>query len=89
MLMRNVAAGIARSDLRPLLDAIHDEIVWKSASTHEGLFRFSGEYRNRPGVLELLSQIAMDYTFHHFRPIEVLAGGDIVWGHFVAFLLTQ
>jgi hypothetical protein len=24
----------------------------------------------------------MDYTFHHLRPIEILAGGDVVWGHF-------
>jgi ketosteroid isomerase-like protein len=81
-LMRKVAAGFEKSDLQPLLDAIHDDIVWKTATKHEGLFRFAGEYKNRPGVLDILSKISMDYTFHHLRPIEILAGEDVVWGHF-------
>jgi ketosteroid isomerase-like protein len=81
-LMRKVAAGFEKSDLQPLLDAIHDDIVWKTATKQEGLFRISGEYKNRPGVMIVLSNIAMDYTFHHLRPIEILAGGDVVWGHF-------
>jgi ketosteroid isomerase-like protein len=81
-LMRKVAAGFEKSDLQPLLDAIHEEIVWKTATKHEGLFRFGGEYKNRPGVLDILSKISMDYTFHHLKPKEVLAGGDVVWGHF-------
>jgi ketosteroid isomerase-like protein len=80
--MRKVARAFEQSDVQPLLDAIHDEIVWKTATKHEGLFRFDGEYKNRPGVLEILSNISMDYTFHHLRPIEGLAGGDVVWGHF-------
>ena len=81
-LMRRVAAGFAKSDPQPLLDSIHDQIVWKTATKHEGLFRIDGEYKNRPGVLDVLSKISMDYTFHHLRPIEILAGGDVVWGHF-------
>jgi ketosteroid isomerase-like protein len=86
-LMRTVLAGFEKSDLRPLLDAIHDEIVWKSASRHEGIFRFHGDYINRPGVLAVLSKISRDYTFRHLKPKEVLAGGDIVWGHFDVSLL--
>jgi ketosteroid isomerase-like protein len=85
-LMRKVAAGFEKSDLQPLLDAIHEDIVWKTATNHEGLLRISGEYKNRPGVLEVLSKISMDYTFHHLKPIEILAGGDVVWGHFDAGL---
>jgi ketosteroid isomerase-like protein len=85
-LMRKVAAGFEKSDLRPLLDAIHEDIVWKTATRHEGLFRIGGEYKNRPGVLDVLSKISMDYTFHHLKPIEILAGGDVVWGHFDAGL---
>jgi ketosteroid isomerase-like protein len=81
-LMRKVAAGFEKSDLRPLLDAIHEEIVWKSATKHEGLFRFDGEYKNRPGVLDILSKISLDYTFHHLKPKEILAHGDVVWGLF-------
>ena len=27
-LMRDIVAGFARSDLQPLLDALHDDVVW-------------------------------------------------------------
>ena len=81
-LMRTVAAAFEKSDLQPLLDALHDDIVWKSASNVEGLFSFQGEYRNRPGVLDVLANISKDYTFHHMKPKEVLAAGDVVWGYF-------
>jgi ketosteroid isomerase-like protein len=81
-LMRTIVAAFERSDLRPLLGALHDDVVWKSASKHEGLFSFHGEYRNRAGVQEVLSSIAKDYTFLHMNPKGVLAVGDVVWGHF-------
>src|SRR3954467_9379962 len=85
-LMRKVVAGFEKSDLQPLLDAIHDEIVWKTATKQEGIFRFEGEYKDRRGVLDVLSKISMDYTFHHMRPREILASGDVVWGLFDAGL---
>ena len=81
-LMRTVVAAFARSDLRPLLNALHDDVVWKSATKQEGLFRFQGEYRNRSGVSEVLSNISMDYTFQQIEPKEILAVGDVVWGYF-------
>jgi len=81
-LMRKVVAAFAQSDLKPLLDALHEDVVWKSASKNKGLFSFHGEYRNRAGVLEALSNISKDYTFHHMRPKEILAAGDVVWGYF-------
>lgn len=81
-LMRKVVAGFERSDLQPLLDALHEDVIWKSASRHEGLFSFHGEYRNRAGIREVLSHISKDYTFHHMTPKEITAAGDIVWGLF-------
>jgi ketosteroid isomerase-like protein len=81
-LMRTIVAAFSQSDLQPLLDALHDDVVWKSASKHEGLFSFRGEYRNRAGVREVLSNISKDYTFHHMKPKEVIAFGDVVWGLF-------
>jgi ketosteroid isomerase-like protein len=81
-LMRTIVAAFEKSDLKPLLDALHEDVVWKSASRQEGLFSFHGEYRNRPGVTEVLSNISKDYTFHHMKPKEVLAAGDVVWGYF-------
>lgn len=81
-LMRTVVAAFEKSDLKPLLDALHEDVVWKSASRQEGLFSFQGEYQNRAGVTEVLSHISKDYTFHRMKPREVVAAGDVVWGLF-------
>ena len=81
-LMRKVVAAFEKSDLQPLYDAIHEDIVWKTASQQEGLFRFGGEYRDRPGLLAILSILSQNYTFYRFHPKEVIATGDVVWGHF-------
>ena len=81
-LMRDIIAGFSRSDLRPLLDALQDDVVWKSASRHGGPFSFDGDHRNRAGVREVLSNIAKDYTFHRMEPKEVVVAGDVVWGCF-------
>ena len=81
-LMRTIVAAFEKSDLRPLLDALHEDVVWKSASRHEGLFSFCGEYRSRAGISEVLSNISKDYTFRHIRPRDVVAAGDVVWGLF-------
>ena len=80
--MRKVVAGFEKSELQPLLDALHEEIVWKTASRQEGRFRFNGHYKGRAGVLEVVSQMAMAYTFHHFKPREIIGSGDVVWGLF-------
>jgi ketosteroid isomerase-like protein len=81
-LMRRVTAAFAQSDLGPLMNALHDDVVWKSASRHPGPFSFQGDYRNRAGVVEVLSNIAKDYTFHHMTPKEITGGKDVVWGLF-------
>ena len=81
-LMRTVVAAFEKSDLKPLYEALHEDVVWKSASKQEGLFSFDGEYKSRPGVLEVLSNISKDYTFHHMKPKEVVAARDVVWGLF-------
>jgi ketosteroid isomerase-like protein len=85
-LMRTVAAGFEKSNLQPLLEAMHEDIVWKTASKEEGVFRFGGEYRGRPGVLDVLSKISMDFTFQRLTPREILASDDVVWGLFDAAL---
>jgi len=81
-LMREVVAAFEKSDLQLLFDAIHEDIVWKTASNQVGLFRFGGEYRNRAGLLVLLASLSQEYTFYRFQPKEIIATGDIVWGHF-------
>src|SRR5258706_896923 len=86
-LMRSVIAGFEQSDLRPLYAALHEEVVWKSASKHKGVMPVEGEYKGRTGVLDVLSKISLNFTFNHFLAKEILASGDTVWGHFdVEFL---
>ena len=57
-LMRKVVAGFAKSDLQPLLDAIHEEIVWKSTTRGGGRSAMDGEYKHRAGgSRDILSKI--------------------------------
>ena len=81
-LMREVVAGFEKSDMGPLLAAMHDEIVWKSARRYDALFHSSGEYKTRARVIELLTDLFQNYTFHRFEPKEIIANGDVVWGQF-------
>ena len=81
-LMRVVTAAFEAGDLRPLLAAVHKDIVWKAASPYTNLFRFGGVHQKREGVMDVTAQIAMDYTFRSFKPREIIAKGDVVWGLF-------
>jgi ketosteroid isomerase-like protein len=81
-LMRRIAAAFAVSDLQPLYDAMHEDIVWKSASGLEGLFRFNGAYEKRAGILLVLGNLSKAYTFYRFNPKEIIASGETVWGIF-------
>jgi ketosteroid isomerase-like protein len=77
--MRTVMSAFGKSDLGPLMEVLHPDVVWKSASREPGLFSFQGEYKNRAGVIEVLSNISKNYTFHHITPKEITAAGDVVW----------
>lgn len=80
--MRRVAAAFEKADLRPLLAAIDENIVWKSASTVDGAFPFGGIYNRQIGVVQVTSQIGTRYAFTRFAPTEILSQGEIVWGLF-------
>jgi hypothetical protein len=81
-LMRSVAEAFEKSDLRPLLNAIDDKCVWKSAASVAGMFRFGGQYTGHEGVVEVTSQISTTYWFYSFQPKEIVSMNDIVWGIF-------
>ena len=84
-LMRSIVAAFEQSQIKPLLDALDDNVVWKSASREaNGPFSFKGNYRNRDGVIEVMAQIAKNYTFEYMRAREIAEDGDIVWGLFDA-----
>jgi ketosteroid isomerase-like protein len=81
-LMRTVTKGIASNDIRPLLAAIDDNTVWKSAAGAASPFRFHGEYRSRAGVTDVTSNIFTTYTFLKFDAREIISAGEVAWGLF-------
>ena len=82
-LMRTIAAAWEKSDVQPLMAALHDDVVWKTGSRYPGgPFSFKGDYTNRAGILDVLANISKDYTFHRMTPVEILEGPDVVWGLF-------
>jgi hypothetical protein len=81
-LMREVAEGFSAADLRPLFDAIDDDIVWRSGSTIVGALPFGGVYRGRRGIVQYTSELAHAYSYQHFRPKEIDGRRAIVWGWF-------
>jgi ketosteroid isomerase-like protein len=86
-LMRSVAAAFEQSDLRPLLEALHPDVIWKSAASEPGpLLRFGGTHVGRAGVTKVLATVAADYRFQRFRPVEIVESGEIVWGIFDAVI---
>ena len=84
-LMRTIASAFAHSDLQPLLNVLHQDIVWKSASNNP-IFSFHGEHKGLTGVREVLANVAKDYTFHALTVKEIVSSGDVVWGLFDAVL---
>ena len=75
--------------LRPLFAAVHRDIVWKSAAPHDHLFRFGGVHQRRAGVMEVTGEIASEYIFNRFQPMEIAVNGDVVWGLFDAEVKYQ
>ena len=85
-LMRDVTTAFEQSDLRPLLDALHPNIIWKSATNDERLLRFGGIHVGLLGARKVLAIIAADYQFRRFKPIDIIEKGEIAWGLFDAVI---
>jgi ketosteroid isomerase-like protein len=82
VLMRSVAQAFSEGDLRPLLEAVDSDIVWKSGAALDSGLPFAGIYAKRSGVLEVTSRLGANYTFRTFAPRGVVTDRDIVWGLF-------
>ena len=81
ILMREVVRAFAEGDLRPLHDALDDDVVW-TESTPASYVRFGGTRYHRAGVVEAEAHIFAAYVFRRFEPIEIVTSGDVVWGLF-------
>jgi ketosteroid isomerase-like protein len=88
-LMRVVTAAFAVGDMRPLLAAVHKDIVWKASSPNANLFRFGGVHERRTGVMEVTGKLASEYVFRRLDAKEIVAKGDMVWGLFDVELRYQ
>ena len=81
-MMKTVTKGFAGNDLRPLMDVVDDDTIWKSAAASGSPFRFGGAYRGRAGIAEVTSNIFRAYTFEKFEPRDIISNGEVVWGLF-------
>lgn len=74
--------AVENANFEPLYKAMSDDVVWKSAATMKGFFRFGGEYKGRKGVEALISELETDYTLRSLTTREVISKGDVTWGLF-------
>ena len=82
-LMLSVIAAFKESDLGPLFDAIHPDVVWKVTAPKE-FFRFGGTHRGIAGMREYTALLFSRYHFVRFQPKSVTAKGNQVFGLFEA-----
>lgn len=88
-LLKSVLRAVENANFEPLYQAMSDDVVWKSAATMKGVFRFGGRYRGQKGVETLISEIETDYTLRSLTPREVISRGDVTWGLFWVDLLYK
>jgi ketosteroid isomerase-like protein len=81
-LMRMVADALDRGDPQVLLDALDEDIVWKTGATQRGFFAFGGTYNGSAGVRRMLANFSQNFRYTRVNPREVISSGEIVWGHF-------
>jgi ketosteroid isomerase-like protein len=82
-LMKDVVEAWGHGDLSPLFAALHDDVVWSSASAEwDERIRSGGTHRGRPEVVALFSKIATAYFLAHCELREIFSRGDTVWGVF-------
>jgi len=77
-LVRRITKGLAANDMRPLIAALDDDVVWMSNSLPP-YFRFGGEHLKRTGVLDLLAKVSAEYAFHRYEIDEISEIGDEIW----------
>jgi ketosteroid isomerase-like protein len=87
-LMLSVIAAFKESDLEPLFEALHPDVVWKASAPRE-FFRFGGTHRGHVGMREYTALLFSRYHFVRLDPRTITAKGDQVWGVFAAEALHR
>ncbi|HEY0301710.1 MAG TPA: nuclear transport factor 2 family protein [Rhizomicrobium sp.] len=76
--VRHILGAYAQSDIEPLLQAIHPDVVWVTQAPPE-FYPFGGRHAARAGVLAGMAKIATLYSLNGYELIESVAEGDVVW----------
>ena len=81
-LVTTVMRALEKANFQPLFLALSDDVVWKSAATVKGLFRFGGTYTGRDGVETWKREFEHDYTVRAIIPREIISKDDVLWSLF-------
>ncbi len=76
--VRRILRAYAQSDLEPLLQAIHPQIVWTTQAPTE-FYPFGGRHDGRAGTLAGMAKIATIYSLNAYDVVEIVGEGDVVW----------
>ena len=83
LLIKRVVEAWGQADTGPIHEALHDKVIWKSASTMKNRrFRFGGVYVGRAEVISHLSKLSTAYFFSGYEANEIISRGEIVWALF-------
>lgn len=77
-LVQRILRAYAQSDLTPLLETIHEDVVWTSSAPLEH-YAFAGPHHGRAGTLAGMAKIATEYQLNHYDVKELIGEGDVVW----------
>lgn len=73
--LRKAIGSLGANDFRPLIDLLHDEVIWISNAS-VAHFRWGGKHVNRSGAVELLSQLASEFSFTRFHVDDLVVCED-------------
>jgi len=81
-LMERVIRSYAEGDLRPLFEAVDENVIWITSSPGTDFLPFGGTYFRSVGVSLASAEVFSTYQFQQFEPVEIVTQGDVVWGLF-------
>jgi hypothetical protein len=76
--LTRIITAYGLNDVGPMLDSLHDDIVWVSNGPMP-LLRFAGKHVGRNNAVAGLSMMATDYALHSYHIVEMVGEGDVVW----------
>lgn len=77
-LIRKVMGALGHNDMRPLIEALDDQVEWHSNAPDSHL-RWGGEHPDRGAVLGMLAKLFSVFSFRKFEVDQIAGVGDEVW----------